>query len=100
MPKSTSLTPEQRRLRASLAAHERWAGTDDPAAATAPAREAFQDRFLRLAREKYGDLPEADLARRAEHLRRAHFRRMALASSKARSRKAVAPAEQDGGEAA
>jgi hypothetical protein len=37
------MTPEQRRLRAQIAAHEMWANCDDPAAQTAPARRAFLD---------------------------------------------------------
>jgi hypothetical protein len=82
-------------LIAQIANNVRWAACDDRSAATAPARAAFHDRFLREARERFGaDLPPDDLARRAEHLRRAHFARLALRSAqarraKARSRKAI-----------
>ena len=85
MAASTALTPEQRALRARLAAHESWASTTDRSARTAAARKALEDRFVREARERFGDLPPDELARRAEHLKRAHMTRLALASSRARS---------------
>lgn len=77
-----------RALIASIAAHERWANCSDRTEATAPARRAFRDRFIRQARERYGDLPEAELHQRAESLRAAHYRRMALRSAQARRRRA------------
>lgn len=73
-------------LRARLAAHESWANTSDRSARTAPARQAARDRFIRLARERYGDLAPAELQKRAEHLRKAHYTRMAIASAEARRR--------------
>ena len=76
-------------LISSLANEHKWAAVDDRTAATAPAREAFRDRFIREAREKFGDLPTDDLARRAEHLRRAHFKRMALRSAQARRKRSA-----------
>lgn len=76
-------TPEQRSLCARLAAHTLHARVADPAAHTAPARQAFLDRFDRQV-DPDGILPPADRARRAEHARKAHFTRMALASAKAR----------------
>lgn len=67
----------------------RWAAVDDRTAATQAARDAFNDRFLDEAREKFPHVTdEADLARRAEHLRRAHYKRMALKSAQARRKKA------------
>jgi hypothetical protein len=45
-PVPESLSPELRTLRAKLAAHTKWANTDDPAEATASARKAY---FTRLA---------------------------------------------------
>lgn len=76
------------RLIARIANDVRWAATDDRAAATGPARQAFNDRFLREARERFGDeLPPDELARRAEHLRRAHMGRLALRSAQARRRR-------------
>lgn len=63
----------------------RWAACDDRTAATAPARAAFNDRFIEQAREQFGnDLPADELARRAEQLRKAHYARLALKSAQAR----------------
>ena len=78
-------------LISSLANEHKWAGVDDRTAATQPARDAFRDRFIREARERYGDdLAPDDLARRAEHLRRAFYKRMALRSAQARRAKKTA----------
>jgi hypothetical protein len=76
-------------LRGRIAAHERWAGTGirERTAATAPARQAADDRFIRLAREKYGNLPEEELAIRATNLRKAHYLRMAYLSAQSRRAK-------------
>jgi len=41
------VTPEQRAMRARIAAHSRWAKEADPQAATAPARRASLERFVR-----------------------------------------------------
>lgn len=76
-------------LRAKVAAHASWAKTEDPAARTAPAREAFMARFERQV-DPDGVLSPEDRQRRAEHARKAYFARLALASSKARrARKAA-----------
>ena len=80
----SSLTPEQRSLRARIAAHEKWAHTD-PVAGTARAREKFLARFEAEV-DPEGVLPEAERLRRAEHARQAYFTRLALASSKARKK--------------
>ena len=81
-------------LISSLGSHASWANTADPSARTKPARDAFGDRFVREARERFGDLPADELARRAEHLRRAYFARLALKSAQTRrKRKAAAEAE-------
>ena len=78
-------------LISSLANEIKWAGVDDRTAATARAREAFNDRFIREARERFGDdLAPDDLARRAEHLRRAFYKRLALKSAQARRAKKTA----------
>lgn len=73
MPASQS----ERQLAASIAAHESWAHTPDRASRTAPARAALNARFLT---EADGDPV------RAEHLRKAHFKRLALKSAQARRR--------------
>lgn len=80
-----SLTPEQRSLRARMAAHTKWADTHDPSAETEPARAAFLDRFERHV-DPNGELDPAERARRAEHAKKAHFTRMALRSAAARRR--------------
>lgn len=67
----------ERRLTASIAAHESWANTDDRSARTAPARRALEAKFL----EQAGGDPV-----RAEHLRKAYFQRLALKSARARRR--------------
>jgi hypothetical protein len=86
MSASTSLSPEQRSLRASLAAHEMHA-RNDSRKITANARAGFLAKFLREVDATTAGLPEAERLRRAEHLLRAHMKRLALASSKARARR-------------
>lgn len=82
-----------RSLAGSIAAHERWARVADPTAETAPARAAFMSRFEQLA-DPEGVLPIAERLRRAGHLRAAHFKRLALASAKARrARRAPNPSD-------
>lgn len=80
-----SLTPAQRALRARLAAYEKWS-RHDPVAGTAAARAAFADRFTRQV-DPDGVLPEDERLRRADSAKRAYFTRLALASSRARSRR-------------
>lgn len=58
-----------------IAAHESWARTEDRAARTAPARAALDQKFL----DEAGGDPV-----RAEHLRKAHFARLAFKSATAR----------------
>lgn len=79
-----SQNQSDRRLVASIAAHESWANTTDRSARTAPARQALDAKFLA---EAGGD------PLRAEHLRKAYFARLALKSAKARreAKDAVAP---------
>lgn len=71
------LNESERRLRSSIAAHESWAQTSNRTARTAPARRALDQKFLESA--------DGDPVR-AEHLRRAHFQRLALKSAQARRR--------------
>lgn len=86
---SAPLTPAQRSLNARLAAHARWSKSD-PVSGTAAARKAFADRFDREV-DPDGVLTPAERARRAQSARKAHFTRLALASSRARAaRKGVA----------
>ena len=67
----------ERSLAASIAVEMSWANTTDRTARTAPARQAADARFLA---EADGDPV------RAEHLRRAHYKRLALKSVQARRR--------------
>lgn len=100
------LTHSERVLRGQIAAHESWSRTDDRSARTANARTAFLDKFEKQV-DPDGKLAPAERAQRAEHARKAHFKRLALASAKARrrrstDRKAVVEAriaELDGGAA-
>ncbi|MGN7247094.1 hypothetical protein ACTHQ1_05085 [Janibacter anophelis] len=69
--------PAERRLAASIAAHESWAATEDRSARTAPARRALDAKFL----EQAGGDPK-----RAESLRSAYFKRLALKSAQSRRR--------------
>ena len=85
-----TLTPEQRTLRARIAANTRWANEDGHANAVR-AQKGLYARFEREAAEKYPDLTPIARAKRAEAAYRAHMSRLALASSKARgARKAGA----------
>ncbi|MGZ4526580.1 MAG: hypothetical protein ACXVX6_05315 [Mycobacterium sp.] len=69
------------KLAKSMAADLSWANTVDRPARTRNARRAADERFMRLAN---GD------AQRAESLRKAHFKRMALRSIAVRKAKAAA----------
>jgi hypothetical protein len=80
------LTPEQRTLRARSAAHALHASVEDPAADTAPARQAFLDRFEKQV-DPDGVLDPAERARRGEHARKAYFLALAFKSARARSKR-------------
>lgn len=82
------MDPQDRSLRASLAAHTSWANTLDPATRTAKARAAANGRFEKQARELHPGATDEQIARVAEHLKSAHFSRLALAAAAARRRKA------------
>jgi hypothetical protein len=78
-----SLSPEQRSLRARLAAHSLHAQCDSREL-TAPARTAFLAGF-ELQVDPDGKLDPPERARRARHARKAHFTGLALKSAKARA---------------
>jgi hypothetical protein len=82
------VTPEQRTMRARLAAYTRWSKEDpsDPNGSLRRAQKASMDRFEREV-DPDQKLPPAERARRAEAARRAYFTRLALMSSQARSRR-------------
>lgn len=79
------LTPEQRRIRAQIAANTRWS-KEDPTATAERAQAGLLEKFRREV-DPNNELPEAERERRALAARRAHMQRLALASSKARSAK-------------
>lgn len=69
------ITDSERVQASRLGAHLSWANTVDRSARTAPARAALDQKFL--------DAADGDPVR-AEHLRKAHFARLALKSAQAR----------------
>lgn len=72
------ITPTERHLIATIAAHHSWANTENRSARTAPARAALDQKFL--------DEADGD-PQRANSLRRAHYQRLALKSVQARRRR-------------
>lgn len=76
-------TESERRLAAVIAAHESWAHTPNRSARTANARAAMLAKFETEV-DPTGTLPPAERARRAEHLRKAYFARLALKSARSR----------------
>ena len=78
------------RLRARIASETSWGQTLDRTARTAPARAALLAKFLEQA--------DGDPVR-AEHLRKAHFARLALKSAQARRKIKTLTAEAAAAEA-
>jgi hypothetical protein len=76
------LTPEQRSLRARIAAYALHASRD-PRETTKPARDAFMARFERQV-DPDGKLPEAERRRRVDAAKKAYFNSLALKSARAR----------------
>jgi hypothetical protein len=64
-------------------------GQNDSREVSANARAGFIAKFLHEVDEATPGLPDAERLRRAEHLLRAHMKRLALASSRARALKAA-----------
>ncbi len=77
----TTRTPKQHRMASRLGAHKSWAQTEDRTARTAKARAAREQKFL----DQAGGDPV-----KAEHLRKAFYLRMQLASLQARQAKKAA----------
>jgi len=75
-----ALTPEERSLRARIAAHAQHA---QGATNTAPARAGFRAKFEKEV-DPDGVLDPDERARRAEHAFKAHMARLSLAASKKR----------------
>lgn len=94
-PSTDPLSPEpstDRYLAASIAANTRWAHEPDRAAATLPAREAFNRRFEDEV-DPDRQLSPQERARRAESARKAYFMRLALKSAQSRRKAKAAPAQ-------
>jgi hypothetical protein len=81
--------PHDRTLVARIAASSRWAKEPDRAAATAPARAAFDRRFVRQV-DPDGVLDPDELARRVASAKSAFYARLQLKSAQARRERAVA----------
>lgn len=93
------LTPAQRSLRARIAALTRWS-TEDPKPNGERAQRGLRARIERETRERFPDLGDTELARRADCAYRAHFARLGFASGKARGARAgKTPSTKDGAEA-
>jgi hypothetical protein len=76
------LPPEERTLRARLAAHTLHAQGKTN---TGPARAAYNARWAKEV-DPDSSLDPVERERRAEHARRAHYARMALRSARARAK--------------
>ncbi len=81
------MTPEQKTLRARIAAHERWAQTPDRTAATAAARLAAVTRWERQV-DPDGILDPRERSQRAESAKKAYYVQLALKSVQARAARA------------
>ncbi len=77
---ATKLTPEERTLRARVAAHSLHS-THDPRETTAAGRAAFLAKFEREV-DPERTLPEDERMRRAEQALQAHMTRLALRRTK------------------
>lgn len=80
------MTPEQRSLDAQVAVHTSWANTKDRTARTAPARQAFADRFERQV-DPNGEMDPITRAKAAKNARVAYFKALASKSAKVRARR-------------
>lgn len=80
------MTPEQRSLRARIAAHARWSRTPDGVAATDSARTAAEDRFAQQV-DPDGVLAPATRARMAANARTAFYLRLSAAGNKAQAKR-------------
>lgn len=84
------MTPEERKLRAQLAAHKSWAKTEDRQARISKARSASPADVEWHAKrlDPNNELPEAERYRRAESERKAYFANLSLkAATAARHRR-------------
>jgi hypothetical protein len=82
---ASTLSAEQRRLRASIAAHAMHAKNDSRVTA-AKGQAGLVAKFRKQVEREQPGLSKVEIERRADHLYRAHMQRLALASSRARSK--------------
>ena len=75
------MSPEQRRLRAQLAANSRWAREPDRAKQTQAGRAAALAKYEAEV-DPDGLLTPQERARRAQQMQRAHMQRIALKRSR------------------
>ncbi|HEX8344703.1 MAG TPA: hypothetical protein VF657_08165 [Actinoplanes sp.] len=85
-PARSSLTAQQRRRRARIAAHASWAATADRTARTSAGTEAFLRRFEHQV-DPTGALPADVRAVMAQHARTAYMLQLAEKSAAARRRR-------------
>ena len=80
------LTPAERSLRASIAAHTRWAKASaiDRQRTADNGQAGLLRRFAAELEAEHGPLPDDELERRARSMLSAHMKRLALRSSQAR----------------
>jgi hypothetical protein len=71
-----------------LGAFSKWANTPDRKAATAKARQVFNDRFHAEARLKFPDADEATIDQLAQYARREYYMRLSMLASAARAKRA------------
>jgi hypothetical protein len=87
MAASKTLTPEQLSNRATIAAYDRWAKASDAdrKASGERGQAGLRAKFEREIREADPTASDAEVARRAGSALKAHYARMAFASSRART---------------
>lgn len=90
MPTSVSSSESDAAARGRIGAHVSWGNTADRAGRTAPARAAMDAKFLAAA--------DGDPVR-AEHLRKAHFLRLAFKSAQSRRKARELTAAADAADA-
>ena len=80
------MTDPTKSMAGRIGAHQSWANTIDRSARTAPGRAALEQRFL--------DEADGD-PKRAEHLRKVYFQRLAMKSAESRRRAKALLADAD-----
>lgn len=78
---STTLTPAERSMRASIAALTRWS-KEDPTENALRGQAGLRNKFLRQVDQETPGLPEPERHRRAEAAYRAHMKRLRFKRSR------------------